>query len=178
MYEGEQGEERYRVLRDLCLTHQDILPFAQEELFKRLHIESDEGMDMLNRIIASSGRCKEYAGRTENIFVKWDVDADKLMESGAFNPRELYSCSPTMFSTLSGSCPNHITSPTLTFILSRRSLSKPSPHPSRPGRIRSSTSTSQSRDILCIHARSDQYTHHYSSQLNQPPQLATSHSSS
>jgi hypothetical protein len=148
IYMGEGDRERYRVLLDLCLTHRDILPFAQKELFKRLDIRSDEGMDMLNRSIASSERCKEYAGRTESIFVGWDVNADKLMESGAFNPRELYGCSPMMFFILSRSCPAHIPSPTLTLILSIRSLSKPSSHPSQRGTIRSSTRTSQSRDIL------------------------------
>jgi hypothetical protein len=69
MYEGEEGEERYIVLRDLCLTHRDILPFAQEELFKRISIRSNERMDMLNRSIASSERCKEYASRTESIYL-------------------------------------------------------------------------------------------------------------
>jgi hypothetical protein len=105
IYQGEVDEERYEVLRYLCLTHRDILPFAQEEVFKRLDIGSDERMDMLNRSIANSERCKEYAGRAESIYLEWDVDADTLMESGAFNPRELYSCSPMMFSSLSRSCP-------------------------------------------------------------------------
>ena len=104
MYEGEEGEERYIVLRDLCLTHRDILPFAQEELFKRISIRSNERMDMLNRSIASSERCKEYASRTESILLKWDVDADKLMESGAFNPRELCGNATVKVSTLSRSC--------------------------------------------------------------------------
>jgi hypothetical protein len=160
MYAGEEDEdeepylERYKVLRELCLTHRDILPFAQEELFKRLDIKSDESMDMLNGSIAGSERCKEYAGRTESIFVGWDVKADKVMESGAFNPRELHSCSPMRFSSLSRSCPTHIPSPTLTLILSIRSLSEPSSHPARPGKIRSSTSASQSQGIPCIHTRS------------------------
>jgi hypothetical protein len=101
MYEGEEGEERYRVLRDLCLTHRDILPFAQEELFKRLDIRSEERMDLLNRSIANSELCKEYAGRAESIYL--DDDADELMESGAFNPRELYIADTMKFSTLSRS---------------------------------------------------------------------------
>jgi hypothetical protein len=89
LYSGEWDGKRYKVLRDLCLTHRDILPFAQEELFKMLDIGLDQKrMDMLNRSIASSELCKEYAGRTESIHVN---DADKLMESGAFNPRELYT---------------------------------------------------------------------------------------
>jgi hypothetical protein len=103
IYMGETDRQRYRVLLDLCVTHRDILPFAQEELFKRLDIRSDERMDMLNRSIANSERCKEYAGRAESIYLEWDVDADKLMESGAFNPRELYSCRPMMNSSLSRS---------------------------------------------------------------------------
>jgi hypothetical protein len=155
IYNGEEGEERYRVLRDLCLTHRDILPFAQEELFKRLHIEMYEGMDMLNRSIASSERCKEYAGRTESICLTGTVDEDKLMESGDFNPRELFNEGSMKFSILSRSCPNYITSPTLTLILSIRSLSKPSSHPSPRGRMRSITSTSQSRDVLYISAKPD-----------------------
>lgn len=134
--EDERYQGRYEVLRELCLTHRDILPFAQEELFKRLDIQSDERMDMLNSSIAGSERCKEYAGRTESIFLGWDVDADGLMESGAFNPRELYNCSPMLFSSLSRSCPTHTPSPALTLILPIRSLSKPSSHPSRPGTIR------------------------------------------
>ncbi len=89
MYEGEEGAERYRVLRDFCLTHRDILPFAQEELFMRLIIKTDERIDLLNRSIASSERCNGYAGRAESICVGEDVDPDKLMESGVFNPREL-----------------------------------------------------------------------------------------
>jgi hypothetical protein len=77
---GEEDEERHEVLRDLCLTHRDILPFAQEELFKRITIRSNERMDLLNRSIASSERCKEYAGRTESIYVEYCVDVDKLIE--------------------------------------------------------------------------------------------------
>jgi hypothetical protein len=103
MYNGEEGEERYSVLRSLCLTHRDILPFAQEELFKRLDIESDECMNLLNSSIASSERCKEYAGRAESICLGYDIDVDTVIESGALNPRELYSCSPIMTSSLSRS---------------------------------------------------------------------------
>ena len=68
-----------------------------------LNIRSHERMDMLNRSIASSERCKEYAGRTESIFLGDPVDTDKLMESGAFNPRELYIEGTIKFSTLSRS---------------------------------------------------------------------------
>jgi hypothetical protein len=103
---------------DLCLTHRDILPFAQEELFKRLDIQSDERMDLLNRSIASSGRCKEYAGRAESICSGEDVDRDGLMQSAAFNPRELYSPCDLKFSLLSRYCLNHVTSPALTLISS------------------------------------------------------------
>ena len=103
IYGGEEDEERYEVLRYLCLTHRDILPFAQEELFKMLNIRSHERMDMLNRSIASSERCKEYAGRAESIYVGNRVDTDKLMESGAFNPRELYIEGTMKFSALSRS---------------------------------------------------------------------------
>jgi hypothetical protein len=88
---GETNRERYRVLLDLCVTHRDILPFAQEELFKRLDIGSNEIMDMLNRSIASSERCKEYAGRAESICLGGRVNPAQLMDSGAFNPRELWS---------------------------------------------------------------------------------------
>jgi hypothetical protein len=115
---GEEDEERYEVLRDLCLTHRDILPFAQEELFKRLDIDSDETMDMLNRSIASSDRCMEYASRTESIRLDWGFNLDNLMESGAFNPRELSSEATIKSSTLSKSCLNHATSPALTLISS------------------------------------------------------------
>jgi hypothetical protein len=118
IHRGEADKERYGALRDLCLTHRDILPFAQEELFKRISIRSNERMDMLNRSIASSARCKEYAGRTESILLEWGVDADKLMESGAFNPRELDSRSEVYFSTLSKSCCNPVIPPPLTAISS------------------------------------------------------------
>jgi hypothetical protein len=118
IYQGEWGEERYRILRDLCLTHRDILPFAQEELYKRLDIRLDKRMNMLNRSIGSSERCKEYAGRTESIYVEYCVDVDKLIESGAFNPRELWGEDTMNFSTLSGSNLNHVTSSPLTLILS------------------------------------------------------------
>ena len=91
IYAGEQHVGRYDILRRLCLTHRDILPFAQEELSKRLDIESDERRDLLNRSIESSERCKGYAGRAESIFLGEDVDPDGLMESGVFNPRELTS---------------------------------------------------------------------------------------
>ena len=67
------------------------MPFAQEQLFKRLDIRDDETMDLLNRSIASSERCKGYAGRAESICLGEDVDPDGLMESGVFNPRELTS---------------------------------------------------------------------------------------
>jgi hypothetical protein len=119
MYEGEMGKERYRVLRDLCLTHRDILPFAQEELFKRITIRSNERMDRLNRSIASSERCKEYASRAESIFVGNHVDTDKLMDSGAFNPRELFSYSTIKSSPLSKSRLNHRDPSSLTPILSK-----------------------------------------------------------
>jgi hypothetical protein len=101
IYEGEEGRERYQILRDLCLTNRDILPFAQEELFKRLDIRSDEEMDMLNDSVASSERCKEYAGRAESIFLGNRVDTDKLMDSGAFNPPELFISGTIKSSTLS-----------------------------------------------------------------------------
>jgi hypothetical protein len=68
MYYGERYIERYDILRTLCLTHQEILPFAQEELFKRLDISSDRRKTLLNASIASSDRCREYAGRAESIF--------------------------------------------------------------------------------------------------------------
>jgi hypothetical protein len=74
---------------DLCSTHRDILAFAQEELFKRLDIQSKERMDMLNASISSSERCKEFAGRADSIFLGMFVNADGLMQSEAFNPREL-----------------------------------------------------------------------------------------
>jgi hypothetical protein len=118
IYMGEEEEERYEVLRDLCLTHRDILPFAQEELFKRLEILSDERMNLLNRSIASSERCKEYASRTESIYVEWDVNTDKLAESGALNPRELDSRREVYFSTLSKSCFNLVIPLPLTMISS------------------------------------------------------------
>jgi hypothetical protein len=104
IYEGEEDEERYRVLLDLCLTHRDILPFAQEELFMRITIALNGTLDMLNRSIASSARCKEYASRTEIIYFGGRVNTDKLMDSGAFNPRELCSEEIMNSSTLSKSC--------------------------------------------------------------------------
>ena len=103
IYIGEAYKERYRVLRYLCLTHRDILPFAQEELFKRITIRSNERINMLNRIIANSERCREYAGRAESISLWHQVTSDKLIESGVFNPRELYSAGTMKFSTLSRS---------------------------------------------------------------------------
>jgi hypothetical protein len=118
IYGGERDTERYRVLRGLSLTHRDILPFAQEELFMRITIRSNERMDMLNRSIASSERCKGYAGRAESIYLGHPVDTDKLMMSGAFNPREL-SCGNTIsFSSLSRSGLNRGPPPMLTLILS------------------------------------------------------------
>jgi hypothetical protein len=102
IYRGEDPE-RYRVLGDLCLTHRDILPFAQEELFQRLDIWDDERMDLLNRSIASSERCKGYAGRADRIHLGEDVDPDGLMESGVFNPRELSSDIALKLSLLSRS---------------------------------------------------------------------------
>jgi hypothetical protein len=66
VYRGERDESRYRVLMDLCLAHREILPFAQEELFQRLDIRSNKAMDRLNRSIASSERCQDYARRTES----------------------------------------------------------------------------------------------------------------
>jgi hypothetical protein len=116
IYRGEKGTERYRVLLDLCLTHRDILPFAQEELFKRITIGSNWRMDMLNRSIASSERCKAYAGRTESIYLSEWVDTDKLMDSGVFNPRDLCSEATMKFSTLSQSYGNRAISPPLTAI--------------------------------------------------------------
>jgi hypothetical protein len=107
IYEGEEDEERNEVLRDLCLTHRDILPFAQEELYKRLHIGSDEEMDLLNRSIANSERCKKYAGRAESIFVGYHVGTDKLMEGVAYNPRELCSRSSMRSFVISTSYFNH-----------------------------------------------------------------------
>jgi hypothetical protein len=111
---------------NLCLTHRDILPFAQEELFKILVIESDEEMDMLNRSIASSERCKEHAGRTEIIDLGPDVDPDKLMESGAFNPLELNSAGSINFSLLSRSRSFVSGFAVLNFDSIDRSISKPS----------------------------------------------------
>jgi hypothetical protein len=119
IYLGEIDQERYRVLGDLCLVHRDILPVAQEELFKRLDIRSEERMDLINRSIESFERCKEYAGRAESIFLGENVNPDGLMESGALNPRELYSMSTLNFSLLSRSCLNHVTSPALTLISSK-----------------------------------------------------------
>jgi hypothetical protein len=101
IYKGEIDQERYDTLGRLSLTHRDILPFAREELFKWLDIRSDKTMDLLNRSIASSERCKGYAGRAESIFLGEDVDSDKFTESGAFNPRELYSRCSLKFSLLS-----------------------------------------------------------------------------
>jgi hypothetical protein len=155
IYEGEEDEERYEVLRDLCLTHRDILPFAQEELYKRLHIGSDEEMDLLNRSIANSGRCKEYAGRAESIYVGYGIDVDKLIESGTFNPREL-RCPFTMkFSILSRFCANDLHLSSAEFYIIDRSISKPSSSSSLRGTIRCGTSPPQSRDVLCISAKSD-----------------------
>jgi hypothetical protein len=119
IYQGEKGSGRYGVLKDLCLTHRDILPFAQEELFKRLDIRSDERMDRLNRSIASSELCKEYAGRTESIYLGSGVNADELMESGAYNPRELWSHTTAKFSDISKSRLNHCEPPSLTPLLSK-----------------------------------------------------------
>ena len=73
----------------------------------RITITSDERTDMLNSSIANSERCKEYAGRAESIFLGDPEDTDKLMESGAFNPRELCSEGTIKSSTLSKSCRNH-----------------------------------------------------------------------
>jgi hypothetical protein len=101
IYGGEQDPERYQILRDLCLTHRDILPFAQEELFKRLDIRSDERMNKSNESFASSERCKEYAGRAESIFVGYYADADDLVDSEAFNPPELFIKGTIKSSTLS-----------------------------------------------------------------------------
>ncbi len=107
MYYGERYIERYDILRTLCLTHQEILPFAQEELFKRLDISSDRRKTLLNASIASSDRCREYAGRAESILLGEDVDPDKLSESGVFNPRELCSVPTLKVSFLSRSCIYH-----------------------------------------------------------------------
>jgi hypothetical protein len=89
-------------------------------------------MDQLNRGIASSERCKGYAGRAESISLGRDVDPDGLMQSAAFNPRELYSDGDMKFSLLSRSCLNHGITSALTWILDviDRSISKPSSHPS------------------------------------------------
>jgi hypothetical protein len=83
----------------------------------RLDIGSEERMDLLNRSIESSERCKEYAGRGESISLGPDVDSDKFMQSGAFNPCELKSTRTLNFSLLSRSCLNHVTSLALTLIL-------------------------------------------------------------
>jgi hypothetical protein len=107
IYAGEQDVERYDILRRLCLTHRDILPFAQEELSKRLDIESDERRDLLNRSIESSERCKGYAGRAESIFLGEDVDPDGLTQIPAFNPREVCIMSTLNISLLSRSYLNH-----------------------------------------------------------------------
>ncbi len=89
------------------MTHRDILPIAQEELFKRLDIKSNEQMDLLNRSIIESQRWNEYAVRTESIEFGFGVDMAKLMASGAFNPRELSSSSEGVkFSDLSRSRSN------------------------------------------------------------------------
>lgn len=93
IHRGEISNVRYRTLMDLCLTHRDILPFAQEELFKRLDIVSADRLDKLNMSIASSERCRGYAGRAESI--RFVGRADKLMESGAFNAHELF-CAPSI----------------------------------------------------------------------------------
>jgi hypothetical protein len=119
IYEGEMGKERYRVLRDLCLTHRDILPFAQEELFKRITLRSNERMDRLNRSIASSERCKEYASRAESIVLGGSVNVDKLMKSGALDARELLSYVPLRISALSNSRFDRCDPPSLTLILSK-----------------------------------------------------------
>jgi hypothetical protein len=105
IYDGEEyGNARYSILLALCLTHRDILPIAQEELFKRLDIKSNGQMDLLNRSIIESQRCKEYAGRTESIEFDYLVHMDKFMASGVFNPRELSSSSKGVkFSDLSRS---------------------------------------------------------------------------
>jgi hypothetical protein len=104
IYQGEINQERYDTLARLCLTHRDILPLAQEELFKRVHIHSHVTMYMLNRSMKSSERCREYAGRAESIYLGWDVESHKLMQSGAFNPREL-CCSGAIECFLLGMLP-------------------------------------------------------------------------
>jgi hypothetical protein len=136
IYKGEQDVERYRVLRDLCLAHRDILPFAQEELFNRLDIRSDERMYFLNQSIASSERCMEYAGRAESIFLGEVVDPDGLMQSAAFNPRELCIMSTLKFSLLSGSQLIQCYLGSTDFDVLDRSISEPSSHPSHEGPTR------------------------------------------
>jgi hypothetical protein len=84
----------------------------------RLHIRSNKRMNMLNRSIASSERCKEYAGRAESIYLGYDVDTDKLMDSGAFNPREISGITLVKFSTLSKTIFNRVPSSVLTSIVS------------------------------------------------------------
>jgi hypothetical protein len=76
-------------------------------------------MDRLNRSIASSELCKEYAGRTESIYLGSEVNADELMESGAYNPRELWSHTTAKFSAISKSRLNHCDPPSLTPLLSK-----------------------------------------------------------
>jgi hypothetical protein len=79
-----------------------------------LDIRLDEQMDMLNRSILSSERCKEYAGRVESIYLGPYVDEDKVMETGALNPRELHTHGSVKFSLISRSWLNYITSLALT----------------------------------------------------------------
>ncbi len=76
------------MLRDLCLAHRAILPFAQEELFKRLDIRTSERMELLRRSTKESLRCEEYARRAESIFINGRLNLDCLF-NGMFNPREL-----------------------------------------------------------------------------------------
>jgi hypothetical protein len=73
---------------------------------------------MLNRSIASSERCKGYASRTESIFLRGHVNADKLMKSEALNPREIFSITLVKFSTLSKTIFNRVPSSVLTSIVS------------------------------------------------------------
>ena len=83
---------------------------------KRLDVGSNETMWLLNRSIASSQPCREYASRVESIFLRYRVDADELMKSEALDPRELCFHGSMKLSNLSKSAFSHFTSPSLTVI--------------------------------------------------------------
>jgi hypothetical protein len=88
IYADERNTTRYESLRQICLTSKDLLPIAQEELFNRICIESDERAKLLTRSIDQSNRCREYAGKTRWMSSFPDLGR-ALLGGGAFNPRGL-----------------------------------------------------------------------------------------